>query len=150
MRLAAVLAIVTGVLLGLGLYTFEYAEGGSYFSNRPEACANCHIMREHLDSWRKSSHHPVAVCNDCHTPHEPVPKLITKAENGFRHSLMFTLQNFREPLRITRRNAERLQHNCLGCHGGFVSEVLHPAGPHAEEELRCVRCHSDVGHGPRR
>ena len=34
-----------GVLLGIGATTFEYAEGLSYLSTDPKACANCHIMR---------------------------------------------------------------------------------------------------------
>jgi len=65
----------TGVLTGLGCFTFQYAQGLSYFSNDPNACANCQVMRDYLDSWQKSSHHGRAVCNDCHSPHEPLPKL---------------------------------------------------------------------------
>ena len=43
------LAALSGVTLGLGAYTFVYARGYSYFSNDPEACANCHVMREFRD-----------------------------------------------------------------------------------------------------
>ena len=142
-----VLSVLTGVMLGTGAYTFRYAEGLSYFSNDPNACANCHIMRDYLDSWQKSSHHGRAVCNDCHTPHAILPKLWTKAENGWRHSSRFTLQNFKEPLRITPGNARRLQANCVGCHRDFVDEIR--LSPHGDE-VSCVRCHAGVGHGPRR
>ena len=60
--------ITIGITLGGGVYTFIYAEGGSYLTDKPTACANCHIMNDYYESWLKSSHHAVAVCNDCHTP----------------------------------------------------------------------------------
>jgi len=53
-----------GLLTGLGAYTFDYAEGTSYLSNDPEACINCHIMRDVDNGWQRSTHHAVAVCND--------------------------------------------------------------------------------------
>jgi hypothetical protein len=43
--------------LGLGTYTLQFAKGLSYLSNDPTQCANGHIMKDHLDSWQKSSHH---------------------------------------------------------------------------------------------
>ena len=68
-----------GVVLGLSGYTFYYAEGGSYLSNDPKACVNCHVMREQYDGWQKASHHAVATCNDCHTPHAFIPKMLFSA-----------------------------------------------------------------------
>lgn len=149
MRAAQWLAVCSGVVLGLGAFTFQYAQGLSYFSNRPENCANCHIMRDQLDSWQKSVHHGRATCNDCHTPHDPLGKLVTKADNGWRHSSAFTLQNFPDPIRITPRNRARLLHNCVGCHGGLVAEIEHASVPHGSGELDCLHCHAGVGHGPR-
>lgn len=145
-----VLAVAFGILIGLGAYTFRYAEGLAYFSNRPEACANCHIMRDHLDSWQKSSHHTRATCNDCHTPHAWIPKLITKADNGWRHSVAFTMHTYHDPLRIIGRNAQRVEHNCVGCHRELVSEILAADDAGHARGLSCIHCHEDVGHGPRR
>ena len=144
MTFPAWIAALVGVMLGLGLYTFHFAQGLSYFSNDPNACANCHIMRDYLDSWQKSSHHARAVCNDCHTPQPLASKLWTKADNGWNHSVKFTLQSFAEPIRIRAVNVERLQGNCLRCHAELVSEI-HPV----LAEMSCVRCHAGVGHGPR-
>jgi len=149
-RLPVMLSLAVGAMAGLGAYTFRFAEGLSYFSNRPDACANCHIMRDHLDSWQKSSHHTRATCNDCHTPHEMIPKLITKAENGWRHSTAFTLQTFHEPLQITPRNRRRVENNCIGCHGELVSAIRDRMPVGQAQEISCIRCHEDVGHGPRR
>ena len=142
------LSILLGLLIGVGVFTFEYANGFAYFSNDPNACAHCHIMREHLQSWQASSHHGKAVCNDCHTPHSLIPKLITKADNGWNHSLKFTLGTSGDPILIRKVNAERLQENCIRCHQDFVAEVR--AFNHSTGDLNCVRCHANVGHGPRR
>ena len=80
------LCAIVGPVLGLGVYTFWYAEGASYFSSDPKSCVNCHIMRDQYDSWQKASHHAHAKCIDCHLPHDFVGKYVAKAENGFFHS----------------------------------------------------------------
>ncbi len=136
-----------GALLGLGIFTFGYGQGASYLSNDPNSCANCHVMQDHLNSWQKSSHHQVAVCNDCHLPHGFAGKWITKADNGFFHSLAFTLENFHDPIQIKARNRRVTQSACLHCHRELVHEML-PAEP-AGDMLECVHCHSDVGHALR-
>jgi len=143
------LAGITGLMLGLGYFTWTYAEGGSYFSNDPRACANCHIMRDHFDSWQKSSHKARATCNDCHTPGSFIPKYFAKAENGFRHSWKFTFQSFKEPLHITTMNLENLQENCIQCHGGLVGAIAGRTQHGISPEQSCVHCHADVGHGAR-
>jgi cytochrome c nitrite reductase small subunit len=140
--------VLLGLLFGLGGYTFYYAEGGSYLSNDPKACVNCHIMRDVYDGWQKASHHAVATCNDCHLPHDFFGKYRAKAENGFWHSKAFTLQDFPEPIRITPKNAAILQKNCIECHGDLASEITH--GGTDTESTSCVHCHASVGHGPRR
>jgi cytochrome c nitrite reductase small subunit len=96
--------IALGVALGLGIFTFIYARGGSYFSDDPRACVNCHIMNDVYNSWSRSSHHAVATCNACHVPHDFAQKWLAKARNGFKHAVAFTLQNFPEPIRITEAN----------------------------------------------
>lgn len=145
--LPLMLCLGLGILVGLVGFTFYYAEGAAYLSNDPKACVNCHIMRDQYDGWQKGSHHAVATCNDCHTPHALVPKYLSKMENGFWHSKGFTLQDFHEPIRIKPRNKTILQENCVGCHGGLVSELLTHAGDE-EQVVDCVKCHADVGHGP--
>lgn len=137
--------LAVGVMIGCGVYTFRYAKGLSYLSNDPKACMNCHVMTENYDSWVKSSHHAVASCNDCHIPHSFPMKYVAKGLNGWNHSKAFTLQNFPEPIRITRRNLVNLQKNCVECHSTFVSEL----GAHEKAlkgEARCTDCHRSVGH----
>jgi cytochrome c nitrite reductase small subunit len=140
------LAALSGVLLGVGAYTFNYAHGLSHLSSDPKACVNCHIMQPQYESWQKSSHHAVAWCVDCHLPHDFIGKYVAKAENGWHHSKGFTLQDFHEPIMIKQKNAAILQENCLGCHGDLVHELA--AGVNGDpDEVQCVHCHSGVGHG---
>lgn len=139
------IAIPLGAAMGLGLYTFSYAEGLSYLSNNPKDCAHCHIMNEQYDGWVKGPHHNVATCNDCHVPHDFVGKYLSKASNGYHHSKGFTLQDFHEPIMIKPRNAAALQENCLGCHGDFVHDIV-AGSTTADDAVSCVHCHRHVGH----
>jgi len=141
-KLLLALAIVGGLAVGIGAYTFEYAEGLSYLSSDPRACVNCHIMQPQFDSWQKASHHTVAGCVDCHLPVEGIDKWIAKASNGWHHSKSFTFQDFAEPIRIKGDNARILQNNCLRCHSELVHELVAPGG-----DMNCVHCHRGVGHG---
>jgi cytochrome c nitrite reductase small subunit len=138
------LSIAVGILVGLGTFTFGYGKGFSYMLNDPKVCANCHIMEGHYDSWQNSSHSHVAVCNDCHLPHDAVGKWVTKADNGFFHSLAFTTGNFHEPIQIKPRNREVTQNACIYCHADIVNQML-PEDP-GGEMIYCVHCHADVGH----
>ena len=131
-------AVAIGLALGLGGFTFVYARGASYLTNDPEACGNCHIMREHLGAWVKSSHHAVATCNDCHTPHNFIGKYVTKASNGFWHSFYFTTGRFPDPLRITEGNREVTEGTCRYCHGDIV-DAIDPASRHAAAPHRQPR-----------
>lgn len=139
-------AIAVGILLGLGAFTFRYAEGLSYFSSDPSACANCHIMGRQYDSWQKASHHGVATCVECHLPSALLPKLIAKASNGYHHSKGFTLQDFEEPIRIKPKNSAILQANCLRCHESMVHTLLSSSRTD-QDAVPCVHCHATVGHG---
>jgi cytochrome c nitrite reductase small subunit len=147
-RTAAISGIVLGMLVGaasgIGGYTFIYAKGASYLTDDPAACANCHVMRNHFDAWAKSSHHAVAVCNDCHTPHNFVGKYYIKSLNGYHHSMAFTTGKFHEPIRITPRNEAVTEGACRHCHQDIVTAI---DPPHAgQENISCIRCHSEVGH----
>lgn len=144
---SAALAVMLGVFAGIGAFTFGYGKGWSYLSNDPTTCVNCHVMEDHYDSWQNSSHRHVAVCNDCHLPHHPIGKWVTKADNGFFHSLAFTLENYHEPIQIKPRNRRVTQSACIHCHEDIVHEML-PSDA-GSEMLSCIHCHADVGHAHR-
>jgi cytochrome c nitrite reductase small subunit len=142
---ATLTVIFLAVPVGSALYTFSYAEGASYLSADPNACANCHIMRETFDDWNRGEHAHVATCNDCHVPHNFVGKWLTKAENGWNHSLAMTLGSV--PSNITARAASRQVaiDNCMHCHAPLLGDTQH-GGSGGAEELDCLNCHRSIGH----
>jgi cytochrome c nitrite reductase small subunit len=141
--LSLVLVGIVGGLFGMGTFTFIYAEGYSYFSNNPDACVNCHVMRDVYDRWNHSSHKAVAVCNDCHSPHRYPDAYVIKGINGWNHSVAFTTMDFPEPIQITQMNREVALENCTYCHGDFVVGIESHA---SEDPSNCLRCHAGVGH----
>lgn len=147
MRTIVVVAFfaMLGILAGAGGYTFLYARGAAYLSDDPNACANCHVMRDQLASWQKSSHQKVATCNSCHTPHDLVGKYATKIENGYQHSRAFTFQDWPEPIRMRTVSASIVLNNCTECHKQLISQLPeHMSEP--ESPVNCITCHRDVGH----
>ena len=143
--IAIAAVVLLGAALGLGTYTFAYAQGWAYLTDDPRACANCHVMNEQYDGWIKSSHRSVAVCNDCHVPHSLAAKYLTKATNGFRHSYHFTRGTFPEPIRALPASRAIAEVNCRRCHEPVVDAMGTPA--HAgSRDISCIRCHGSVGH----
>jgi len=147
-------AVLAGAAIGLGVFTFVYAKGYSYFGADPATCANCHVMADHYSAWLASSHRPVAGCNDCHTPHEIVGKTAVKARNGFWHSFHFTLGDYPYPLRITDRNHAVVEWTCRDCHDRMTA-AMNAGVDAAPDEVRghatplgveCTHCHRRVGH----
>jgi cytochrome c nitrite reductase small subunit len=142
-------AVIGGLTIGLGSYTFVYARGYSYLTNDPAACANCHVMRDHFAAWTRSSHRAVAACNDCHTPPGLIPKYVTKATNGFWHSFYFTVGGYPDPLRITPRNHDVTEQACRTCHAELTASIepmRSSAADGHEGALSCTTCHRTVGH----
>jgi len=141
-----------GVAIGIGSFTFAYAKGASYMTDDPTACANCHVMRDQYSEWTNSSHHTVAVCNDCHTPPGFVGKYLSKARNGWHHSVAFTAGGFHEPIQITPHNRAITEQRCRSCHQSIVQAIdAHAAHTRDERDdgsISCIRCHNDVGHAP--
>lgn len=142
--LALVIALALGAMVGITGYTFVYAKGASYLSNDPRACANCHIMQDHLDGWIKSSHRSVAACNDCHTPAGLIPKYFTKADHGFFHSLAFTTGDFHEPIQMKNRSRNVTENACRRCHQDIVHDI--ELVSNSGTTMSCLRCHANVGH----
>lgn len=142
--LIVLFGILFGIPAGLGTFTFYYADGTAYLSNKPQACINCHVMQGQYNSWIKSSHHGAAVCNDCHTPGNIAQKYLAKASNGFWHSWAFTTGRFMEPIQIKPHNRRLVETSCKSCHQSFLAGSM--LIQHKTEGISCTRCHSEVGH----
>jgi cytochrome c nitrite reductase small subunit len=137
---------IIGIAIGLAAYTFIYAKGYSYLTNNPAACANCHVMQAQYDAWMKSSHHSVATCNDCHTPHNIVGKYAVKANNGFWHSFYFTSGRYPDTIEITKFDHQITENACLRCHESITSAIDGNVVHGKAAGLQCTRCHNSVGH----
>ena len=146
-RSSVALAILGGCCWASAGFTFLYAEGLSYLSTDPKACANCHIMQPQYDSWQKASHHTVATCVDCHLPHDFIGKYLAKAENGYHHSKAFTLQDFHEPIMIKPKNEPHPAGQLPALPRRRSCTSRSPARRTAARRCSCVHCHRSVGHG---
>jgi cytochrome c nitrite reductase small subunit len=137
------LVIIIAAFIGVSGFTFWYARGYSYLSDDPAACVNCHVMRDHFDSWSVSAHRDV-TCNDCHVPHDTISKYLAKAEHGFWHSYAFTFQDV-QVIRIKSTSLRDVQRNCVYCHERTVAFILPDRDRDAPERV-CTRCHEGAGH----
>jgi cytochrome c nitrite reductase small subunit len=144
MRLALIVGIIALlVVVGVGMYVSDFT---AYLGNNPSTCNNCHVMDAVYESWYHGGHRPWAVCGDCHTPHDVIPKYIVKAESGFRHVSAFLLGRIPDAIRAKESSKEVIQENCIRCHATTVEDIL--AGPMAFDRY-CFDCHRTVAHGER-
>lgn len=142
-----VISVLTGMIFGVGSFTFVYGKGWSYLTNDPKACMNCHIMTEQYNGWVKSSHHAFTTCNSCHTPKNIVAKYIVKGINGYEHSLAFTTGNFPDPIKIKKLSFKVTQNACIDCHSKLWEGPRSMYSSHIKDKGRqCMHCHQSVGH----
>lgn len=139
---------LTGILVGLMVFTFGYAGGAAYFGHDPGACLQCHSMKENYDSWTRGPHGHAATCQDCHSPHDDaVAWLISEADNGFWHSLKFTTGAYPENIKIRDVNRKIAEESCLHCHAGLTDDIrMTRAEASHDDQIDCLQCHANVGH----
>lgn len=135
----AALAIVLGTLMYVSNFT-------AYLGDDPTTCNNCHVMDAVYEGWFHAGHRGAATCNDCHTPHEFIPKYWTKMTAGMNHVYMFTTNQIPNPLRAIPRTRDIVQANCIHCHQETVADI---ADGQMDSERFCFECHRDVFHGER-
>lgn len=138
--------IALGVFAGLGLLIVHVSRAPSYLSNQPETCMNCHVMTQAYVTWNHSSHREVAVCNDCHVPHDSVVNTYAfKARDGMRHSAIFTLRLEPQVIHLSEAAIPVVEANCRRCHAQLVGEIHARAWQPGDN--RCWDCHREVPHG---
>ena len=135
-----------GICTGGFAYVAHISEASSYLSDDPEACINCHIMVPQYSTWQHSSHGRVTTCNDCHVPQDSTwRKYWFKANDGLRHSALFTLRMERQVIEAIPESKEVIQKNCIRCHETVISSAMTPLGH--DFERSCIECHREVPHG---
>jgi len=143
--------IMLGVFFGLFIYVFKISKAGSYLSDDPKTCVNCHLMAPQYATWQHSSHRLWASCNDCHVPHNNVfNKYYFKAKDGLRHSTMFTLRLEPQVIFIHEEGQEVVFNNCKRCHSNLLDidqKLTNINFSHNRSERKCWECHREVPHG---
>lgn len=127
----------------LSLITFIFAKGTAYLSDNPQSCNNCHVMNETYQSWKNSNHHHVTVCNDCHVPNNFIGKWLTKAENGFHHSIAFTFKDIPVAIQAREISKKITVENCIRCHGNLMHQNNLSL---SNNSSTCINCHKNIGH----
>jgi len=153
-RKQKIIAIIFGgIICGLGGYTAYASRFGSYMSDDPAACVNCHIMAPYYATWNHSSHARNTTCNDCHVPHDnAAKKWWFKGMDGMRHAAIFTMRGESQVIQATDKSASVIMDNCVRCHEQLNTEFVktgrisyHQAEAGAGKA--CWDCHKEVPHG---
>jgi cytochrome c nitrite reductase small subunit len=144
--------IMMGIFVGLGSFVFHLAKVPSYLSDDPRTCVNCHIMAPQYATWSHSSHREWANCNDCHVPHNNVLNHYWfKANDGMRHSFMFTFRLEPQVIFIKQAGKEAVQKNCERCHTDLITDsklaTMRPDFHANIKDRNCVECHRETPHG---
>ena len=146
-----IVIILIGVFFGLSFYVLKISKVGSYLSDEPETCVNCHIMAPQYATWNHSSHRQWANCNDCHVPHNNVfNKYYFKAKDGMRHASMFTLRLEPQVIFIKEDGKQVVHNNCVRCHSNLLDidqKLTNISFNHSHTERNCWECHREVPHG---
>lgn len=133
-----------GLATGMGLVVAHISRATSYLSDSPETCVNCHVMFPQYLTWQHSSHFNVAVCNDCHVPHESfISHYAFKARDGMRHAGIFTLRLEPQVIRASAAAIPVMEANCIRCHSQSVERMT----LNLSDSVRCWDCHRDIPHG---
>jgi cytochrome c nitrite reductase small subunit len=143
-----------GAAAGLGLFVIHISRAGSYLSDSPETCINCHVMTTQYVTWQHSSHSSAATCNDCHVPHDSLASAYAfKARDGLWHATVFTMRWEPQVIRLSPKAIPVVENNCRRCHAAVIQDVslAEPASAaiaaHEPAGLRCWDCHRETPHG---
>lgn len=147
-RVGLRIVLTLGLVGALALIAFLAADGASYLTDEPEACTRCHVMQPPHASWLASRHASVVVCNDCHTPADPLGKAMTKARSGLSHAWAYSTGRYRDEIRITPDSTRIVQDACRRCHAEKAESTGH--GGVEIEDRHCLECHRRVGHADSR
>ncbi|MCK6600207.1 MAG: cytochrome c nitrite reductase small subunit [Bacteroidetes bacterium] len=140
-----VLVLLAGAV-GIGSYSLYISNALAYLSDDPKACVNCHIMAPQYATWQNGSHARVAVCTDCHVPHDNIfRKYYFKAQDGLRHASMFTLRMEPQVIHVKEAGAGVIQENCIRCHQTLLNDTFHITPE--KQERSCWSCHRETPHG---
>jgi len=144
--------VLFGAIFGLGIFIVHVANVGSYLTDDPQACMNCHVMTPQYITWSHSSHKSVTTCNDCHVPQNNLLETyLFKAKDGLYHASIYTLRAEPQAIVMHEAGQKAVQANCIRCHGDQVTDARTASlvANHQSSRLdrRCWDCHRETPHG---
>ncbi len=157
LRRPYVWGLATGVVAVLGVRRVNDATSTDPF------CDACHVHPQATTSWIKSTHYAtksgtIVHCIECHLPPGGLAYAAHKTRLGIRDAVG-TL--FREQDSLFWEARSQLEHastyvfreSCLDCHPNLYPVELTDKGEEAHlhyenhvAEIRCIKCHMQVGH----
>ena len=133
-------------LAALGIFAWV-TNAPSYLGHHASTCNNCHVMDAQYENWYHAAHERVAVCTDCHLPHQNIVSYyIYKGYSGMKDVLSFTFKTYPDAIRATQQTNQIVQANCIRCHANTVDSIIASAQPF---DRYCWDCHRSVAHGER-
>ncbi len=143
------LTLTLAILIFLAaLSVFAWAtDAPAYLGHAAATCNNCHVMDSQYENWYHAAHENVAICADCHLPHQNILSYyLYKGYSGMKDVFSFTFKIYPPAIRATHQTDSIVQANCIRCHNDTVESIL--AGPQAFDRY-CWSCHRSAAHGQR-
>ncbi len=151
------------VLFSVAVILGWVTDAPAYIGHEASTCNNCHVMDAQYENWYHGAHADVAVCADCHLPHQNIVSYyLFKGYSGMKDVVSFTLKLYPPAIRATAQTDEIIQANCIRCHQDTVEGILSYPQPFvaaqagtfisAQEstfDRNCWDCHRTTAHGPR-
>jgi len=134
----AKLTLLATLLLGVALTLiagFTYSH-----TDQPEFCGSCHVMYEATRTHQQSVHAELS-CNECHAPHNAIPKMVFKSWAGAKDMYKNTFGEVGDIILPSDRSRQVVQDNCTNCHA-MTGLNVEPV----EVKERCTDCHRQVPH----
>ncbi len=143
------LALIIGIaflVASLGVFGWV-TDAPAYLGHEPQTCNNCHVMDSQYENWYHAAHEHLAVCTDCHLPHQNfISYYLYKGYSGMRDVYSFTTGTYPAAIRASQQTDEIVQANCVRCHIDTVESII--TGPQSFDRY-CWSCHRQVAHGSR-
>jgi len=144
-KIPIIIALVSAVI-AFGTLTYV-TDAPAMMGSAPETCANCHSMDSQYEDFYHNAHQGVAVCVDCHLPHDNFAVYYAeKGRQGAKDTFAFVTGRIPAAIRANDKTKGIIQENCVRCHESTSETVVMGAQPF---DRYCWDCHRYVAHGTR-
>ncbi|WP_430815416.1 NapC/NirT family cytochrome c [Carboxylicivirga sp. RSCT41] len=162
MKKRATILLLAGVVILLLSFLLKKADN---YTSTNEYCNSCHVHDHAHASWMESVHYNTAPhlkktrCVDCHLPPKGQAYYKEKLKAGVRDLYAFHFKdsseyNWSAKSQIEHASLHTFKESCIRCHPKLFPVKLSENGEMAhwhytrnKEEMHCIQCHINIGHG---